>query len=69
LQILAASRECLESLQSLAVDIARMVDHETAADLCERYKRGERGAGSALAKGKRRLTKSAANIAATPSQV
>jgi hypothetical protein len=26
------------------VDIARMIDHEAAADLWERYKRGERGA-------------------------
>ena len=31
------------SLESLAVDVARMIDHEAAADLWERYKRGERG--------------------------
>ena len=37
------SRDNAESLESLAVDIARMIDHETAADLWERYKRGERG--------------------------
>jgi len=32
-----------DSLESLAVDVARMIDHEAAADLWERYKRGERG--------------------------
>jgi hypothetical protein len=36
-------REGLESLDSLAVDIARMIDHEAAVELWERYKRGERG--------------------------
>jgi Apolipoprotein A1/A4/E domain len=36
-------REAVESLDSLAVDVARMIDHEAAADLWERYKRGERG--------------------------
>jgi hypothetical protein len=28
----------------LGVDVARMIDHEAAAELWERYKRGERGA-------------------------
>jgi hypothetical protein len=32
----------IESLDSLAVDIARMIDHDAAADLWDRYKRGER---------------------------
>src|SRR5262249_30683742 len=32
----------IESLYSLAVDIARMIDHDAAADLWDRYKRGER---------------------------
>ena len=32
----------MESLDSLSVDIARMIDHEAAADLWERYNRGER---------------------------
>ena len=36
-------RDNVESLESLAVDVARMIDHEAAADLWERYKRGERG--------------------------
>ena len=31
----------MDSLDSLAVDIARMIDHEAAAELWERYKRGE----------------------------
>jgi hypothetical protein len=30
------------SVDSLAVDIARMIDHDAAADLWERYNRGER---------------------------
>jgi hypothetical protein len=30
------------SLDSLSVDIARMIDHDAAAELWERYKRGER---------------------------
>ena len=30
-------------LESLAVDVARMIDHDAAAELWERYKRGERG--------------------------
>jgi hypothetical protein len=38
-----APRENSDSLESLAVDVARMIDHESAADLWERYKRGERG--------------------------
>ena len=32
----------IELLDSLSVDIARMIDHEAAADLWLRYKRGER---------------------------
>jgi hypothetical protein len=36
-------RNTAGSLDTLAVDIARMVDHEAAADLWERFKRGERG--------------------------
>jgi hypothetical protein len=36
------ARHAIESLDSLSVDIARMIDHETAADLWDRYKRGER---------------------------
>ncbi len=35
-------RHRIESLDSLSVDIARMIDHEAAADLWERYNRGER---------------------------
>jgi hypothetical protein len=35
-------RHSVESLDSLAVDIARMIDHETAAELWDRFKRGER---------------------------
>ncbi|MDE1972430.1 MAG: hypothetical protein KGI48_04545 [Hyphomicrobiales bacterium] len=31
------------SLESLAVDVARMIDHDASAELWERYKRGERG--------------------------
>ena len=30
-------------LESLAVDVARMIDHDASAELWERYKRGERG--------------------------
>ena len=37
------SRDSVDSLDTLSVDIARMIDHETAAELWERYKRGERG--------------------------
>ena len=32
----------MELLDSLSVDIARMIDHDAAAELWERYKRGER---------------------------
>jgi len=32
----------MESLDSISVDIARMIDHDAAAELWERYKRGER---------------------------
>jgi hypothetical protein len=35
-------RHTIESLDSIAVDIARMIDHEAAAELWDRYKRGER---------------------------
>jgi len=35
-------RDGAGSLETLAVDVARMVDHEAVADLWERYKRGER---------------------------
>ena len=35
-------RHSIESLDSIAVDIARMIDHDAAADLWDRYKRGER---------------------------
>jgi hypothetical protein len=36
------ARQAMESLDSLSVDIARMIDHDAAAELWERYKRGER---------------------------
>ncbi len=32
----------IESLDSLSVDIARMIDHEAATELWDRYRRGER---------------------------
>jgi hypothetical protein len=35
-------RHTIESLDSIAVDIARMIDHDAAAELWDRYKRGER---------------------------
>ena len=35
-------RHSIESLDSLSVDIARMIDHDTASELWDRYKRGER---------------------------
>jgi hypothetical protein len=35
-------RQGIDSLESLAVDIARMIDHDAAAELWDRYKRGER---------------------------
>ena len=36
------ARHSIESLDSLSVDIARMIDHDAATDLWDRYKRGER---------------------------
>ncbi len=38
-----AQRDPVDSIDSLSVDIARMIDHDAAAELWERYKRGERG--------------------------
>jgi hypothetical protein len=35
-------RNTIDSLDSLAVDIARMIDHDAAAELWDRYNRGER---------------------------
>ncbi len=35
-------RDGVDSLESLAVDVARMIDHDAAAELWERYKRGDR---------------------------
>jgi hypothetical protein len=35
-------RHSVEALDSLSVDIARMIDHDAAAELWDRYKRGER---------------------------
>jgi hypothetical protein len=35
-------RHSIESLDSLSGDIARMIDHDAAIDLWDRYKRGER---------------------------
>src|SRR5205085_4056881 len=35
-------RHSIESLDSLSVDIARMIDHDATAELWDRYKRGER---------------------------
>jgi hypothetical protein len=37
-----AARPGIESLDSLAVDIARMIDHDAASELWDRYNRGER---------------------------
>jgi len=37
-----SARHSIESLDSLSVDIARMIDHEAAIELWDRYKRGER---------------------------
>jgi hypothetical protein len=37
-----SARHSIESLDSLSVDIARMIDHDAAIDLWDRYKRGER---------------------------
>ncbi|MEX1082918.1 MAG: hypothetical protein WEC82_01225, partial [Xanthobacteraceae bacterium] len=36
------ARHSIESLDSLSVDIARMIDHDAASELWDRYKRGER---------------------------
>jgi len=36
------ARHAIESLDSLSVDIARMIDHDAATELWDRYKRGER---------------------------
>ena len=36
-------RDAVDSIDSLSLDIARMIDHDAAAELWERYKRGERG--------------------------
>jgi hypothetical protein len=36
------ARHTIESLDSLSVDIARMIDHDAAVELWDRYKRGER---------------------------
>ncbi|HRE22189.1 MAG TPA: hypothetical protein PKW21_14340, partial [Rhabdaerophilum sp.] len=38
----AASANRIESLDSLSVDIARMIDHEAAVELWDRYRKGER---------------------------
>ncbi|MBV9081575.1 MAG: hypothetical protein JOZ62_02770, partial [Acidobacteriaceae bacterium] len=38
----AGDRKTIDSLDSLAVDIARLIDHEAAAELWDRYNRGER---------------------------
>src|SRR5262249_61604551 len=35
-------RHTVDSLDSLAVDIARMIDNDAAAEMWDRYKRGER---------------------------
>ena len=37
-----AARDSVDSLESLAVDVARMIDHDATAELWERYKRGDR---------------------------
>ena len=36
------ARHAIESLDSLSVDIARMINHDAAAELWDRYRRGER---------------------------
>jgi hypothetical protein len=38
----AGSARRIESLDSLSVDITRMIDHEAAIELWDRYRRGER---------------------------
>jgi hypothetical protein len=40
------ARDAAGSIESLSVDIARMIDHEATAELWERYQRGERGVGN-----------------------
>ncbi len=37
------NKPAVDSIESLSVDVARMVDQDAAAELWERYKRGERG--------------------------
>ena len=37
-----APRNAIDSLDSLSVDIARMIDHNAAIELWDRYNRGER---------------------------
>ena len=37
-----AAHHTIESLDSLSVDIARMIDHDAATELWDRYRRGER---------------------------
>jgi hypothetical protein len=37
-------RDTADTIDSLSLDIARMIDHDAAAELWDRYKRGERGA-------------------------
>jgi hypothetical protein len=36
-------QDSVDSLDTLSVDIARMIDHDAAVDVWERYRRGERG--------------------------
>jgi hypothetical protein len=36
-------RDSVDSLDTLSVDIARMIDHDASVDVWERYRRGERG--------------------------
>ncbi len=37
-------RQAIDSLDALSVDIARMVEHDVAIDMWDRYNRGERNA-------------------------
>ena len=63
-------RDGVDSLDLLAVDVARMIDHEAAAELWERYKRGERGIFTRrlyTPRARRRSTRSAASTAPIPS--
>ena len=41
-----APKDAIGSLETLSVDIARMIDHEATTALWERYQRGERGVGN-----------------------